>query len=146
MRRSASASASRLAGGLDLDAAVAAQAGAGRDELADDDVLLEAGEVVDLALDGGVGEHLGGLLEGGRRQEALGGQRRLGDAEDDLLGLGGLAAVGDHALVLGRNGWRSTSWPGRKMVSPAVTMRTLRIMRRTMSSMCLSLISTPCER
>jgi hypothetical protein len=39
------------------------EAGAGRDEAAHDDVLLEAAQVVDLAGDRGLGEHLGGLLE-----------------------------------------------------------------------------------
>ena len=90
----------RDAGGDQLDVAVRPQAGGRRDELADDDVLFEAAELVDLALEGSVGEHLGGLLEGSGRQEALGGQRGLGDAEDDLLAGGGLAAVVDDLLVL----------------------------------------------
>ena len=51
--------------------AVATQTRAGGNGLADDDVLLQAGQVIGLALDGGVGEHLGGLLE--RR----GGQPRI---------------------------------------------------------------------
>ena len=38
---------------------VGGKAGARRDELADDHVLLQALEVVHLALDGGLGEHLG---------------------------------------------------------------------------------------
>src|SRR5215218_2886156 len=63
------------------DAAVAHHAGPGRDQLADDDVLLEADQRVALALDGRLGQHPCGLLEGGRRQPRLGGQRRLGDAE-----------------------------------------------------------------
>src|SRR4051812_16599479 len=58
----------RLLGGLDPDVAVPGQPGTGRDELTDDDVLLEAQQRVALAVDGGVGEHPGGLLEGGRRQ------------------------------------------------------------------------------
>ena len=74
-------------GRLDLDRAVALEARGRRDQLADDHVLLQAGEAVDLALERRVGEHLGGLLEGGRRQERVRRQRRLGDAEDDLLGL-----------------------------------------------------------
>ncbi len=37
--------------------------------------------MVHLALDGRLGEHLGGLLEGGGGQERLGGQRRLSDAQ-----------------------------------------------------------------
>ncbi len=39
-----------------LKVAVARQAGAGGDELADDDVLLQAHQVVHLALDGGLGQ------------------------------------------------------------------------------------------
>ena len=47
------------------DAAELAQAGTGRNEVAADDVLLHAFEVVGLTADGGFVEHLGGLLEGG---------------------------------------------------------------------------------
>src|SRR6185295_4987403 len=56
-------------------------ASARRDEPADDDVLLEALERIDLALDRRLGEDAGGLLERGRRDEAAGLQARLGDAE-----------------------------------------------------------------
>ena len=41
------------------------------DELTDDDILLQTGQRIDLALDGGLGQHAGGLLEGGGRQEGL---------------------------------------------------------------------------
>src|SRR4029079_14313072 len=71
-------------GGLDRDRAVLAQSGRGRDQLADDDVLLQADQVVGLALERRIGEHLGGLLERARREEALRRQRRLGDTEDEL--------------------------------------------------------------
>src|SRR5262245_50466907 len=71
---------------LDLKRAVVLQASGGRDQLPDDHVLLQAHQPVALALEGGVGEHLGRLLEGGGREEGLGGERRLGDPEDDLLG------------------------------------------------------------
>ena len=72
----------------------------GRDEPAHDDVLLEAAQVVDLAADRGLGEHLGGLLERRRRDEALRRERRLGDAEQQRLALGRLGALGHHPLVL----------------------------------------------
>ena len=49
-----------------LDALVAAHAHARGDQLADDDVLLEAHQGVHFALDGGVGQNAGGLLEGSR--------------------------------------------------------------------------------
>src|SRR5262245_31983912 len=73
---------------LDLKRAVVLQPGGRRDQLADDDVLLEAHEPVALALEGRIREDLGGLLEGGGREERLGGERRLGDPEDDPLGPG----------------------------------------------------------
>src|SRR5690606_19917324 len=60
---------------------VVRQARAGRDQPADDDVLLQAPELVPLAVDAGLGEHAGGLLERRRGDERLGGQRGLGDAE-----------------------------------------------------------------
>ena len=86
--------------------------GAGGDQFADDDVLLEAGEGVDLALDGGVGEDPGGLLEGGRREEAVGGQGGLGDAQQhrDVVGLlQADLALGDAAG--NARGGRSPYWP-----------------------------------
>jgi hypothetical protein len=39
----------------------------------------------------------------------------------------------------------STSCPGRSSVSPGVSTRTFFIIWRTMSSMCLSWMSTPCD-
>src|SRR3954470_17203700 len=86
-------------GRLDLDRAVALEARGRRDQLPDDHVLLQAREAVDLALERRVREDLGGLLEGGRRQERVRRQRRLRDAEDDLLGLGALLALRDHRVV-----------------------------------------------
>ena len=55
--------------------------GPGRNQAAHDDVLLQALQRVDLAVDRSVGEHPGGLLERRRREEGAGLQRRLGDAE-----------------------------------------------------------------
>src|SRR5262249_4818324 len=83
-----------------LHAVVLSDAGAGRDEPAHDDVLLQADQAVHLAIDGGFREDLGGLLERGRRDEALGGEAGLGDAEEQGLRDGGLATVAQHALVL----------------------------------------------
>ena len=45
-----------------LKVAVAGKAAAGGDELADDDIFLQADQMVDLALDGSIGEHLRRLL------------------------------------------------------------------------------------
>src|SRR3954463_13115781 len=49
---------------LDLQSAVVLQAGGRRNQLADDHVLLQTHQAIPLALQGSVGEHLGGLLEG----------------------------------------------------------------------------------
>ena len=70
----------------DLELLVRRQARAGRDEATHDDVLLEAAEVVGLAADGRLGEHLGGLLEGRGADERLGREARLRDAEEQRLG------------------------------------------------------------
>src|SRR5690606_35805185 len=83
-----------------LDLVVDLHAGAGRDELADDDVLLQTVEVVGAALDGGLGEHPGRLLERRRRQPRVGGQRRLGDAHDHGTALGRDLGLLHEALVL----------------------------------------------
>src|SRR3546814_7989246 len=74
-------------------------AGAGRDEAADDDVLLEADQAVFLAVGGRLGEHPGGLLEGGRRDEGARLQARLGDALQHRPRHGRAAALGDHLVV-----------------------------------------------
>src|SRR5689334_13754095 len=56
-------------GRLDLEPAVAPESRRRRDQLPDDDVLLEAEQAVGLALERRVREDLGGLLERRRRQE-----------------------------------------------------------------------------
>src|SRR5207253_55013 len=75
------------------------ETGARGDELADDDVLLEAQEPVLLAHDRGLGEDARRLLEGGGSEEARGRERRLRDAEQDRLRRRGLAARGDRPGV-----------------------------------------------
>ena len=45
------------------------QTGSGGDQLTDDDVLLQTGQRVNLALDGGFGQNAGGFLEGCSGQE-----------------------------------------------------------------------------
>src|SRR5213592_3333379 len=83
-----------------LHSAVLRHPGARRNQAAHDDVLLQADQAVDLAVDRGLGQDLGGLLEGGGRDEALGREARLGDAEEERLGHRRLPALGEHALVL----------------------------------------------
>src|SRR3954467_3715710 len=68
-------------------------AGARRYQPADDDVFLEALQRSHLAVDGGFGEHAGGLLEGGRREERAGLQACLGDPEQHRGAGGGLLAL-----------------------------------------------------
>src|SRR3954452_594646 len=75
------------------------RAGPGRDQLADDDVLLEADQVVPGAVDRGLREHPGRLLEGGGREERRRVERRLGHAQQDGLRRGGLAALGQDLVV-----------------------------------------------
>src|SRR5579875_1620416 len=64
----------------DLDLAVILHAGASGDEAAHDHVLLQAAELIYLAIDGGFGEHARSLLEGCGGDERIGRKRSLGDA------------------------------------------------------------------
>src|SRR4029079_8903481 len=66
---------------VDLDLPVALQARRRRDQLPDDDVLLQPQQRVVLALDRRVGEHLRRLLERRGGEEGLRGERRLRDPE-----------------------------------------------------------------
>src|SRR5699024_8194130 len=65
-----------LLGGLHLEVPVPGQTRSGRDELTEDDVLLQAHQGIAAAAHRSLGQHLGGLLEGGGRQPRVGGQRR----------------------------------------------------------------------
>src|SRR5439155_11474083 len=80
--------------------AVVLHAGAGRDEPSDDHVLLQAAQMVDLALNGGFGEHARGLLERGRRDEGFRRQRGFGDPQQQRTACRGFATLSDDALVL----------------------------------------------
>ena len=66
-------------GGLHLNIVVAGQTGTGRDQLTEDDVLLQAHQGVRAAVHGGLSEHASGFLEGGGRQPRVGSQGGLGD-------------------------------------------------------------------
>ena len=57
------------------------QSGAGGDQTAHDDVFFEPEQVVHLAGSRCVGEYLGGLLKGRCRNETLGTEGGLGNAE-----------------------------------------------------------------
>jgi len=62
--------------------AVLAHTGTCRDQLTDNNVLLQAEQRVNLTLDRSLGQDTGGLLEGSGRQEGLGCQRCLGDTHE----------------------------------------------------------------
>ena len=85
---------------LEPDLAMMIKAGARRDDVPHDDVFLEPTQVIHAGASGSLGEDTGGVLEGSGAEEALGFERGLGDAEQDRLGLGRLAAHALDALVL----------------------------------------------
>ena len=71
----------------------------GRNQAAHDDVFFQATQLVALAHDGRFGQHAGGFLEGSRRDERIGGQRRLGDPQQQV-GVGGRDfAIGAQSVV-----------------------------------------------
>src|SRR6476469_9851059 len=86
---------------LHLDVAVPVDAGTGRDELADDHVLLQTLQLVAAAVDRRIGQHSRGLLERRRRQPRVGRQRRLRDTHQYRATGRRLAALGNHPTVLG---------------------------------------------
>src|SRR2546426_19123 len=88
------------AGRQHLDPRVVREPGACRDQAADDHVLLQPAEVVGLAGNRGLRQYAGGLLERGRRNEAVRRERRLRDAEEHGLGGRGTLTLRQHAAVL----------------------------------------------
>ena len=88
--------------------------------------------MVDLAVDRGLGEHLGRLLERGGRDEDSGRERRLGDAEQQRLGDRRLACPPPSMRWFSSSKRHfSTCSPIRKSVSPTSLMRTRRSIWRT---------------
>src|SRR5690606_5466688 len=71
-----------------------------RNQATDDDVFLQTTQVVALAHNGCFGQHAGGFLEGSSRNEGVGRQRGLGDAQQHVVVGGGDAAFCDYAVVL----------------------------------------------
>src|SRR6266851_1936200 len=84
---------------LDLDVVVPVNARSRRDEMADDDVLLEPQQIVPRAADRRVRQHARGLLERRRRNERLRRQARLGDPQEQRLVGRGLAALLHDAVL-----------------------------------------------
>src|SRR6266852_2415260 len=78
---------------------VVVEAGPGGDQLADDHVLLQATEPVDLSRDRRLGKDTGRLLEGCRRQPARRVERGLDEAEQDGLGHRRVAALRQYLRV-----------------------------------------------
>src|SRR5215475_1098613 len=86
----------------DLDATVVVHAGAGGDQAAHDHVLLQAAQIIDAARDRRLGQHAGRLLERRRRDERVGRERGLSDAEQQRFGRRGLAVfVLDAGVLVG---------------------------------------------
>src|SRR5256885_6325554 len=87
---------------LDLDVVVPIDAGPRRDEMSDDDVLLEPQQVVPRAADRRVGQHPRGLLERRRRDERLRREARLRNPQEQrLVGRGLAALLHDPVLRVG---------------------------------------------
>ena len=76
---------------------VVRHAGARRNQSAHDHVLFQAAQLVSLAHDGRFGQDTGGLLEGRSRDEAVGRQRSLRDAQEQV-------AVSRRDLVVTKQG------------------------------------------
>src|SRR5512143_3135172 len=84
---------------LEVLEAVRDEAGAGRDQLADDHILLEAEERVRGGTDGRARQHLDGVLERGGGEERVGAEGGLGYAEENFAELSGLLAFREELLV-----------------------------------------------
>ena len=65
----------------ELHVAVVFKARARGDLSSHDHVFLQAAQVIDRAVDAGFGKHAGRLLEAGSRDKAVGGERCLGDTQ-----------------------------------------------------------------
>src|SRR5476651_687460 len=83
-----------------LTLAVVGQAGTGRDQTTHNHVFFQAAQVIALAGYRCFGQYASGLLEGGRRDERLSGQRRLGDTQQHTSEFGNEFLVASQTLVL----------------------------------------------
>ena len=93
------------------------------------------------------GEHPCGLLERRGRQPRVGGERGLGDAHELGATLGGLLALLDELAVELRVTAAVDLLAGQeRRVTRLGDPRTRRSIWRTITSMCLSWIGTPCSR
>src|SRR5581483_4670141 len=119
--------------------------GAGRDQAAHDHVLLEAAQVIHPTGDRRLGQHASRL-----RKDAA----EMNDSVESeafvMPSSSGSATEGCPSAVSARSfsSWkrkRSTCSSSRNSVSPTSLIRTQRSIWRTITSMCLSLICTPCN-
>src|SRR5207248_1580543 len=85
---------------LDADVAVELHPRARRNQAAHDNVLLESAQVVNATRYGRLRQHARRLLERRRRDERVGRERGLRDAQQKRLGLRRLAVLAHDALVL----------------------------------------------
>jgi hypothetical protein len=92
-----------------------------------------------------IGQHLRRLLEGGCGEEGLGGERRLRDPEDQRLERRLVALLLLHPLVLALEHDLVDHLAGQEVGRPEFSIRTFFSICRTISSMCLSWMSTPCD-
>ena len=119
----------------------------GRNETSHDDVLLQAAQVVDLSADRSLREHARRFLERCGRNERFGRERRLRDSEQQRTARCRLAAgLLARARSLPGTGTYRPARRSRNSVSPTSSILIQRIICRTMTSMCLSLMLTPCRR
>ena len=84
---------------LRVEVAQGSDAGSGRNQLSDHNILLQADKIVHLALDGGIGKDACRFLEGSGGEEGFGIERSLGDAEDNRTSDGRLSAVDENSSV-----------------------------------------------
>src|SRR6266446_4368530 len=131
---------------LDLDLVVAVNPRARRDEMADDDVLLEPQQVVPRAADRRVGQHARGLLERRRRNNDCVVKLALVIPSSNGSLVGGLPPFFTTRSFASEKVCLSTFSPSRNSVSPGSTIFTFCSIWRTITPMCLSLIFTPCNR
>ena len=92
---------------------VVREASAGRNQAANDNILLQAPQAIAGAAHGGLGQHAGGFLEGGCGNERFGRQRCLGNAQQHRIVLRGLLVAGLDAHVLLSTRIRSDCSPMR---------------------------------
>jgi hypothetical protein len=135
-----------LACRLGLAATVVSKAGTGRNEAADDDVFLETTQLVALAHDGSLGKNARRFLEGSGRNERIGRQRGLGNAQQHVSNVAGSLPSAIDAVIFAQELGTFHLFGLDELGITRLDDGNRRSIWRTMTSMCLSLIFTPCRR